>query len=86
MNLLSIITTFSWPSLYILDFYGLSCLFISTWLAYVYMSDILWLNVHVPLVTYSVYYLLLLTPSVHMELIDGIFSTQTTLFWLIFYK
>ena len=80
MNLLSIITTFSWPSLYILDFYGLSCLFISTCWAYVYMSDILWINVHIPLVTYSIYYLLLLTYSLHMELIDGLFSTQTPYF------
>ena len=31
-------------------------------------------------------YLFLLTYSVHMELIDELFSTQTTTFWPIHYK
>ena len=64
-------TTSSWPSLYTPNFYGLICLFTSTWRAYVYVSDILWLHADVPLVTYSV----------HLPPLIDLFCTYET-YWL----
>ena len=44
VDLLSIITTYSWPSLYTSQFYVLFCIFTSPWWAYHYMGDILWIT------------------------------------------
>ena len=44
VDLLSISTTYSWPSLYTSQFYVLFCIFTSPWSTYHYMGDISWIT------------------------------------------
>ena len=84
VDLLSISTTYSWPSLYTSQFYVLFCIFTSPWWAYHYMGDIscitraryfgdLFCTHTSSFVTYS-------------ELFDGLFWTHISPCWHIFYK
>ena len=54
-DLFSISTTFSRPGVHTSDFYGLFYMYVPPFAELIFTRDILWLHVHIPLVTHSVY-------------------------------